>query len=231
MHRQPIANGGVVVRVFQSGEPYHTGHADQDADQLRGMIEGLGVQSEISVPLGVHGDRRGVLSAVSVQPEFFTEDDVAFLQAVASWIGTVTHRAELFERATREAARRGRREAAEELARLTRRQQEVAICIAEGLTNEQIAQRLVLTPGTVANHLENIARRLGLTGRVQIAVWAVERGLYRSDRDEPADEPSERARLRGPSVGAQPDGRRADDHATREDHGAGGGGGICRHGP
>jgi DNA-binding NarL/FixJ family response regulator len=53
--------------------------------------------------------------------------------------------------------------------------------VAEGLTNEQIAQRLVLTPGTVANHVAGILQRLGFSGRAQIAVWAVERGLYRSE--------------------------------------------------
>jgi DNA-binding CsgD family transcriptional regulator/putative methionine-R-sulfoxide reductase with GAF domain len=221
MHRQPIANGGVVVRVFQSGEPYRTGQADQDPAQLRGMIEGLGVRSEVTVPLDVHGERRGVLSAVSLQPEFFTEADLPFLQAVASWVGTVAHRAELYELATSEAARRGRRDAAEELARLTRRQQEVAVCIAEGLTNEQIAQRLVITEGTVANHLEHILRRLSLTSRTQVAVWAVERGLYRSDRDEPADEPRDRALWRGRSVGSQPDNGQANDHGMGEDHGTG----------
>jgi DNA-binding CsgD family transcriptional regulator len=221
MHRQPIANGGVAVRVFQSGEPYHTGRADEDSALLRGMIETLGVRSEIAAPVDVHGYRRGVLSVVSLQPEFFTEDDLRFLLAVANWIGTVTHRAELYEQATREATRRGRRDAAEELARLTRRQQEVAACIAEGLTNEQIAGRLVLSPGTVANHLEHILRRLDLTSRTQVAVWAVERGLYRTDRDEPADEPSDRAQWRGRSVGSQPDAGQADDQATRGDHGIG----------
>jgi DNA-binding NarL/FixJ family response regulator len=69
-------------------------------------------------------------------------------------------------------------------AQLTRRQQEVAGCIAEGLTNEQIARRLVLTPGTVANHIEAILRRLDVRGRTQVGVWAVERGLYRSDSED-----------------------------------------------
>ena len=214
MDRQPIANGGVAARVFRSGEPYQTGHADQDADQLRGMIEALGVRSEISVPLDVNGERRGVLSAVSVQTEFFAEADLPFLQAVASWIGTVAHRAELFEQATSEAARRGRRDAADELARLTRRQQEVASCIAEGLSNADIAQRLTITEGTASNHVEQILRRLGLSSRTQIAVWAVERGLYRSDPDEPANEPTQRALWRGRSVGGQPDGGRTNDRSA-----------------
>jgi DNA-binding CsgD family transcriptional regulator len=221
MHRQPLANGGAAVRVFRSGEPYQTGHADQDADQLRGMIEGLGVRSEISVPMDVHGERRGVLSAVSLQPEFFAEADLPFLQAVASWIGTVTHRAELFEQATAAAARRGRRDAADELARLTRRQQEVAACLAEGLSNAEIAARMTITEGTAANHVEQILRRLGLTSRTQIAVWAVERGLYRSDQEEPADEPAVRASWRGRSVGGQPDAGRIDGRSAGGDGGPG----------
>jgi DNA-binding NarL/FixJ family response regulator len=220
MHHQPVANGGIAVHVFQSGEPYQTGHADQDPAQLRGMIEGLEVQSEITVPLEVHGDRRGVLSAISLQPEFFVEADLQFLQAVASWSGMVTHRAELFEQATREAARRGRRDAGEELARITRRQQEVAICVADGLSNAAIAQRLVLTEGTVANHIEGILRRLGVQSRTQIAVWAVERGLYRSDQDEPADEPADRAQCQWRSVGARTDGGWSDDQSAGGDDGS-----------
>jgi DNA-binding CsgD family transcriptional regulator len=201
LHRQPIANGGVAARVFLDGEAYLTGRAQEDPEQLRGMVRGLGVRSEIAVPMDVHGERRGVLSVISLQPDFFTEGDLRFVQAVASWIGMVTHRAELFERATWDATRRGRREAADELATLTRRQQEVASCIAEGLTNDEIAQRLVLTAGTVANHVENILRRLDLRSRTQIGVWAVERGLYRSDQDEPAGRPGSRGMWEGASVG------------------------------
>src|SRR4051812_44327585 len=53
---------------------------------------------------------------------------------------------------------------------LTRREREVAELISEGMSNEQIAQRLVLTPGTVANHVAHILSKLRLTSRVQIAV-------------------------------------------------------------
>ena len=38
--------------------------------------------------------------------------------------------------------------------------------------------------GTVANHVEHILRKLKLRGRTQIATWAVEHGLYRSDQDD-----------------------------------------------
>jgi len=66
---------------------------------------------------------------------------------------------------------------------LTRRQREVARLIGAGLTNEQIAQQLVITPGTTANHVEAIMRRLGVTSRVQVATWATEWGLYRRGDD------------------------------------------------
>ena len=37
----------------------------------------------------------------------------------------------------------------------------------------------------MANHLEAILTRLGFKNRTQVAVWAVERGLYRSGTREP----------------------------------------------
>jgi DNA-binding CsgD family transcriptional regulator len=56
---------------------------------------------------------------------------------------------------------------------LTPRQIEVVRLIAEGLTNGQIARRLVLTPGTVANHVEHILRRLEVANRAAAVTWLV----------------------------------------------------------
>jgi DNA-binding CsgD family transcriptional regulator len=56
---------------------------------------------------------------------------------------------------------------------LTKRESEVADLIARGLTNDQIAQKLVLTPGTVANHVRHILDKLDLQSRVQIATTIV----------------------------------------------------------
>jgi DNA-binding CsgD family transcriptional regulator len=56
---------------------------------------------------------------------------------------------------------------------LTRRQREVAELVTVGLTNAEIAGELVLTTGTVANHIEHILDRLGLRNRAQIAAWAI----------------------------------------------------------
>ena len=60
---------------------------------------------------------------------------------------------------------------------LTPRQREVVRLIAGGLTNAEIGQRLTITPGTAANHVEAVLRRLGTSSRVQAAMWAVAHGL------------------------------------------------------
>jgi DNA-binding NarL/FixJ family response regulator len=57
---------------------------------------------------------------------------------------------------------------------LTRRQFEVARLIARGLSNEEIAQDLVLTPGTAGNHVGHILRRLGARNRAQVATWVMQ---------------------------------------------------------
>ena len=54
---------------------------------------------------------------------------------------------------------------------LSAREREVALLIAEGLTNRQVAQRLVLSPRTVETHVARIMSRLGVDSRAQIAAW------------------------------------------------------------
>jgi DNA-binding CsgD family transcriptional regulator len=187
LDRLPLANGGRAVAVYRDGGPYLTGRADQDPLELPGITEGLGVRSEAVAALTVAGVRRGVLSVVSAAPDRFGEADLRFVRAAAGWVGLLLHRAELVEAARDGARRRGRREAGEELARLTRREQEVAATVAEGLSNAEIAERLTIEEGTAANHVRRILLKLGLSNRTQLAVWAVERGLYRSDWAAPAD--------------------------------------------
>lgn len=60
---------------------------------------------------------------------------------------------------------------------LTRREGEVAVLIARGLTNRQIAAALFIAERTVDTHVEHILKKLGLRSRTQVAAWAVEHGL------------------------------------------------------
>lgn len=56
---------------------------------------------------------------------------------------------------------------------LTPRQLEVAALVAQGLSNRQIAGRLVITERSAESHIERIRDRLGFRSRAQIAVWYV----------------------------------------------------------
>jgi non-specific serine/threonine protein kinase len=60
---------------------------------------------------------------------------------------------------------------------LTVREREVAALIAQGKSNGEIADELVLSKRTVETHIANILSKLGFTNRAQIVRWALEIGL------------------------------------------------------
>ncbi len=59
---------------------------------------------------------------------------------------------------------------------LSSREAEVAVLVAEGLTNRQIAERLVISERTAQNHVQHILTKLGFTTRSQIATWSTRAG-------------------------------------------------------
>jgi DNA-binding NarL/FixJ family response regulator len=68
---------------------------------------------------------------------------------------------------------------AAELSRLTDREREVVALAAEGLTNEQIATRLVVSPATSKTHVSRAMVKLGVRDRAQLVVLAYESGLVK----------------------------------------------------
>ena len=61
--------------------------------------------------------------------------------------------------------------------KLTPRERETMVCLARGESNKEIARNLNVAESTVKIHVQNILKKLSLTSRVQIAVYAVEHGL------------------------------------------------------
>ncbi len=66
-----------------------------------------------------------------------------------------------------------------ELAALTDREREVMALVGEGLSNEEIAERLVVSPATAKTHVSRAMVKLGARDRAQLVVFAYESGLVR----------------------------------------------------
>ncbi len=61
--------------------------------------------------------------------------------------------------------------------KLTRRERDVALMVAKGMSNRQIAAKLVLTERTVEGHVENLLSKLGFHSRAGVAAWVAENEL------------------------------------------------------
>lgn len=70
------------------------------------------------------------------------------------------------------------------IAGLTSREVEVLRLAARGMSNKEIAARLIVTPKTVGNHIEHIYTKIGETNRAGAALFAVRHGLIAEDLED-----------------------------------------------
>jgi len=68
---------------------------------------------------------------------------------------------------------------AAELDAITQREREVMTLVADGLTNDEIARKLYMSPATVRTHVSHAMTKLGVRDRAQLVVLAYETGLVR----------------------------------------------------
>jgi len=77
---------------------------------------------------------------------------------------------------------------------LSKREEEIAHMVAEGFSNRQISERLVLSEHTIKNYLFRVFEKLGVSTRVELTLYALKRGKIprtrpRADNIRPAPEP------------------------------------------
>lgn len=112
----------------------------------------------------------------NMRPEALFEDLRAAARGEAPVAPTMAHRLLEWFRAGGGPAPAGTETAPTVDPVLTRREAEILQLVAAGLSNKEIAARLVITEGTVKNHVHNSLEKLHLTNRVQAAAYAVRQG-------------------------------------------------------
>jgi DNA-binding CsgD family transcriptional regulator len=147
--------------------------------------------SSVVVPLALSGRLVGVMNA-SREPGAPRMDDQAarLLELLANQAAILIDSVQMLDELQRKDQRleqlvdqllgeTGRRPATsvDLLAPLTRREQQVLELLVDGLTNREIALRLVVEPDTVKDHVQSIIKKLGATDRTHAAVIAVRGGI------------------------------------------------------
>ncbi len=74
---------------------------------------------------------------------------------------------------------------AAKIATLTKREHEIISCIAEGLRNRQVGERLFISEATVRNHVSSILDKLSLSDRLELVLYAFTHGLAKSPQNTP----------------------------------------------
>jgi predicted ATPase/DNA-binding CsgD family transcriptional regulator len=158
---------GLGAAMASLAQPERAARLFGAADRLRETV-GAGVW-----PANLADYERGVTTA---------RDDLGTQGFEAAWAeGRARPVEETISQALAEAPRDSGGGTGDE-AGLTPREREVALLVAEGLTNRQIGRRLVITEGTARLHVKHILQKLGFTSRAQIARWAAEQGLTAQSR-------------------------------------------------
>lgn len=88
---------------------------------------------------------------------------------------------------------------------LTSREVEVLLLVGRGLSNQEIAQRLTISMGTVKTHIGNLLAKLLARDRAQLVIAAFEHGLVAADRPGRTDRPvlpGRPTRIAGPATGS-----------------------------
>ena len=61
---------------------------------------------------------------------------------------------------------------------LSQREREIVALVAQGFKNKEMAEKMFISEQTVKNHLHNIFDKLGVSDRLELALYAIHKGLH-----------------------------------------------------
>jgi DNA-binding NarL/FixJ family response regulator len=67
---------------------------------------------------------------------------------------------------------------------LSQREREIVALVAQGYKNKEIAEKMFISEQTVKNHLHNIFDKLGVSDRLELALYAIHKGLHDPSRTD-----------------------------------------------
>ncbi|MGO9243043.1 MAG: response regulator [Bryobacteraceae bacterium] len=98
------------------------------------------------------------------------------------WLDAHTTAAVMRQFATTEAATSAGK--ARERAPLSAREHEIVALVAQGYKNKEMAEKMFISEQTVKNHLHNIFDKLGVSDRLELALYAIHKGLHLANSEE-----------------------------------------------
>jgi two-component system, NarL family, nitrate/nitrite response regulator NarL len=157
-------------------------------------VQKLRTAAKIIVLTGAPDEREGIAILKAGARGYCHRDiDIALLEKATHvvlkgeiWVGRklIPHLLEELTVLTEQRRRDAPGKSDERLERVTPREREIVDLLSAGASNKEIAKRLNVTERTVKAHLTAIFRKLGLSGRLQLALFALEHG--RSARESEA---------------------------------------------
>jgi DNA-binding NarL/FixJ family response regulator len=172
--RLPV-DGSKSGRVFERRRSERVDRLIEDVEAYQPVARRVNARAAMYVPMIVQEKAIGLIVAVNkVSGDRFSDDDLRLAEAFASRAAIAV---DFSERISSPTATRERTATVHVQSGLTRRESEVLRLVAMGLSDAEVAERLVVSPRTIHSHLRSIYRKLELGSRGAAARYAVEHGL------------------------------------------------------
>jgi two-component system nitrate/nitrite response regulator NarL len=161
----PRAQGLTLVRILQSRVPHSKIILFTTGSHRSEFVEAM--------KLGCSG------ILLKEGPVALIEKSIRRVYAGEVWLDSTTTAAVIRQfAAPSEAAAHHNGKPQRDRAQLSQREREIIVLIAQGYKNKDIAEKMFITEQTVKNHLHNVFDKLGVSDRLELALYAIHNSLH-----------------------------------------------------